>query len=146
MHLQIHYEKNGQVLLVLQWVDIKFLCYPPVPISLIAFKNRLGSFIPFQFSSFTIYVKDIKFLFFNQKLDPTILNIVENNIHQIFQGNYHIMDNKIQEFYYKHAYKVMKLQITCPQAHVIKLTSYFSNYSLKEAPTPCNYIKLKDEM
>jgi len=55
------------------------------------------------------------------------------------------MDNKIQEFYYKHAYKVMKLQITCPQAHVVKLTSYFLNYSLKEATTLGDYIKVKGQ-
>jgi hypothetical protein len=111
-------------------------------ISLIAFKNWLGSFIPFQFSSFTIYVKDIKFLFKNQKLDLTFFNIVKNNIHQIFKVVITSWITKFKNFYYKHAYKVMKLQITCPQAHVVKLTSYFLNYSLKETPTSSDYIKL----
>ncbi len=31
------------------------------------------------------------------------------------------MDNKIHEFYYKHAYKVMKIQITNYKLHVHKL-------------------------
>jgi len=37
------------------------------------------------------------------------------------QDRYHIMDNKIHEFYYKHAYKVMKIQITNYKLHVHKL-------------------------
>jgi hypothetical protein len=126
-------------------VDIKFLCYLLVPISLIAFKNWLGSFIPFQFSSFTIYVKDIKLLFKNQKIGSHIFEYHKKQCPPNIQGSYDIMDNKIQEFYYKHAYKVMKLQITCPQAHVVKLTSYFFNYSLKEATTLGDYIKVKGQ-
>ncbi len=124
MYLQIHYEKDGQFLLVLGGYQIFMLS------TSFDFFNSFWelAWIFYSISIFIIYdiCQGYQISFKKSKIGSHIFKYCKKKYTPDIQGGYHIMDNKIQEFYYKHAYKVMKLQIinymstsSCCYAHLI---------------------------